>query len=57
MLTAILIFLILDLIATIVVLSGFWDMYKRVRNTETGVNQLREQEASKHLQKIGKMKE
>ena len=57
MLIAILIVLILNLIATIVVLSGFWDMYKRVRNTEIGVNQLRGQEASKHLQKIGKMKD
>lgn len=54
---AILIILILDLIATIVVLSGFWDMYRRVRNIELGTNQLKNAEASNHLQKIGKMKD
>lgn len=56
MLIAILILLITSLILNIVVLSGFWDMYQRIRSIETGVNQLRSAEVSEHLQKLGKMK-
>lgn len=49
----VLVLLVLNLLATIAVLSGFWDMYKRIRHIETNTSQVKGQEVSKYLQDIG----
>jgi hypothetical protein len=53
MLVAVLVLCILSLISNIVLLAGFWDVYKTLREVKRLAQCNADQEVSKHLQDIG----
>lgn len=53
-LVVVLVLSILNTIALGVLLSGFWDLYKRTRLIDEKLQGQREQEVSEHLQDVGR---
>jgi len=54
LLVIILIICILLLIGNVILLSGFYDLYKRVRAMEDVLITKRDEDVSKHLQNVGR---
>ena len=53
MLVAVLILCILSLLGNVVLLLGFWDVYKTLREVKRLAQCNADQEVSKHLQSVG----